>query len=72
MGDHIQVNIVRFDENDEECIAIMNGLEVRVDPFLATTNWDWSKRDSYKGEWIFSGQWYDGCFLPYRAVREVR
>ncbi|PWW01186.1 hypothetical protein DFQ01_11076 [Paenibacillus cellulosilyticus] len=69
MGEHIQVKVIGFDENQEECIAIMNGLEVRIDPFV-TDIWDWKQRNELRGEWWFSGHWDDyKCFLPYRCTR---
>lgn len=49
MGEHIQGKVIGFDENPEECIASMNGLEIRIDPFV-TDIWKWDEREKMKGE----------------------
>ncbi|GKU80158.1 hypothetical protein [Paenibacillus sp. L3-i20] len=68
MGEHIQVNVIRFDEQLEECIATLHGLEIRIDPFV-TEVWLWDDCEEMIGKWWFSGHWDQDCFLPYNSQR---
>ncbi|MGG0888941.1 hypothetical protein [Cytobacillus horneckiae] len=58
--------LIKYNPKAHEFIALYEGKEVLVDPFVGDV---WSDDKRVLGLYTFEGIWNQGCFLPSKEIQ---